>query len=61
MKIHENTRRLVAFDVTEGMDRLIPQSFLGYIGAGAWGGTMGFSSPGVESAMWDVNDRRAEG
>ena len=37
MKIHENTRRLVTFDVTEGMDRLTPQSFLGYMGAGGGG------------------------
>ena len=61
MKSYENTRRLVAFDVTEGMDRLIPQSFLGYMGAGDSGGTMGCSSPGVEGALWDVNDWRAEG
>ena len=60
MKSHENTRWLVAFDATEGMDRLIPQSFLGYMGAGKWGGTMGCSSPGVEGALWDVNDGRAE-
>ena len=51
MKSHENNRRLVAFDVTEGMDRLIPQSILGYMGAGEWGGTMVCSYPGVERAL----------
>ena len=42
------------------MDRLIPQIVLVYMGAGEWGGTMGCSSPGVEGALWDVNDRHAE-
>ena len=42
MNIYDNTRRLVAFDVTEGI-------------------TMGCSSPGVEGALWYLNDRRAEG
>ena len=31
------------------------------MGAGEWGGKMGCSSPGVEGALWDVNDRHAEG
>ena len=31
------------------------------MGAGEWGGTMGCSSPGVEGALWDVNDRHVEG
>ena len=31
------------------------------MGAGEWGETTGCSSPGVEGALWDVNDRRAEG
>ena len=31
------------------------------MGAGEWGGTTGCSSPGVEGALWDVNDWRAEG
>ena len=31
------------------------------MGAGEWGGTMGCSYPGVEGALWDVNDWRAEG
>ena len=31
------------------------------MGAGEWGGKMGCSSPGIEGALWDVNDRRAEG
>ena len=35
------------------MDRLIPQSFLGYMGVGEGGGTMGCSSNGVEGALWD--------
>ena len=61
MKSHENTCRLVAFDVTEGIDRLILQNVLGYVGAEEWGGTMGCYSPGVEGAMWNVNDWRAEG
>ena len=52
MKIHENTRRLVTFDVTEGMDRLTPQSFLGYMGAGGGGGTIDCSSAGVEGTLW---------
>ena len=34
--------------------------FLGYMGAGEGGGIMGCSYPGVEGALWDVNDRRAE-
>ena len=61
MKSFENTRWLVAFNVTEGMDRLIPKSFLGYMGVGEWGGTMGCSSTGIEVELWDVNNRRAEG
>ena len=51
MKSHENNCWLVHFDVTEGMDRLIPQSVLGYMGAGEWGGTTGCSSSGVEGAL----------
>ena len=31
------------------------------MGAGEWGGTMGCSYPGVEGALCDVNDWRAEG
>ena len=31
------------------------------MGAGEWGETMGCSYTGVEGALWDVNDRRAEG
>ena len=31
------------------------------MGAGEWVGTMGCSSPCVEGALWDMNDRRAEG
>ena len=31
------------------------------MGAGEWGGKTVCSSPGIEGALWDVNDRRAEG
>ena len=31
------------------------------MGVGEWGARMCCYSPGVESALWDVNDRRAEG
>ena len=51
MKSHENTCRLVAFDITEEMDRLIQNIFLGYMGAGDGGGAMGCSSAGVEGAL----------
>ena len=31
------------------------------MGTGEWGVMMGYSSPVVEGALWDVNDWRAEG
>ena len=57
MKSYENTRWLVAFDVTEGIGSLTSQSFLGYMGAGEGGGTRGRCSLSRD----DVNNRRAEG
>ena len=50
-------RWMVAFEVTEGMDRLIPKSFLGEMGTGEGDGTRGRCSLSRD----DVNDRHAEG